>query len=182
MLIIFHHRLSKLVLLGILIGFLGVFLILDPTKSGLLHYSSLIGLGAGFFLAIVMMFVYQLNKTESSELILFYFFLIITLVSGVLMFFNWHPLSFRLDEILVGAAMVGFLYQQTLTYALRYASPTLVAPMMYSTVVFAALLGWLIWGEMPSSIAMIGFILVVIGATGSVYFESRKTTKNKEIK
>ena len=60
-----------------------------------------------------------------------------------------------------------------ITQAYRIAPPPVLAPFDYTTLVWALLLGWLIWNEWPSLTTLLGAFVVVLAGLYVVYRESR---------
>ena len=64
-------------------------------------------------------------------------------------------------SIMVGAGVLALIGQLCLTRAYSVAPAARVGAISYSSVVFAAILGWALWGETPTQQAMGGAVLVV---------------------
>lgn len=62
---------------------------------------------------------------------------------------------------MLGASAVGTAGQLLLTRAYSLAPAARVGPLIYSAVVFAGVLGWLIWGETPDLLSLAGTALVI---------------------
>ncbi|HUD00854.1 MAG TPA: EamA family transporter [Rhabdochlamydiaceae bacterium] len=58
---------------------------------------------------------------------------------------------------------------------LRYGSPKALAPLCYTSVVFAMVYDWTIWKDIPSLAAFIGIILVIVGGIIALLIENRST-------
>lgn len=153
-----NHRLW----IPILIGFLGVALVLQP-DGNMIHPAALLALGASFFAAIALVVIRRLSITDSSETIIFYFFICASLVSGAMAWTCWIPLSMHLWLTLI---VVGVLYscsQFFVTLALRFANPQLVSSLLYMNIVNSAIISALIWRVMPTWLTMIGIVLTIFG-------------------
>lgn len=158
-----HERSAKRVWLGIALGFLGVLFILKP-GFGLFSGAAAIGLAAAVLAAIAMVSIRRLTRTESSSRIVFYFSLISTLGSMLPLWWAWRtpPVELWLPLLLLGP--IATAAQLLLTRAYAYAPAAEVGPFIYTSVVFAGIVGWLVWGEMPDGAAWIG--AACIGAAG----------------
>lgn len=144
------------------VGFLGVSLILRTSDQGISLWH-VIGLLSGLSLAISMVSTRQLTKSEPEGRILFYYFLISTVIA--VPFYCSTGASIPVSSLpwllYIGVAMyLGFwLY----TKAFGYVKASVLSPMNYFAVVFAALFDWGIWGRVPSLETTLGIVLVVVG-------------------
>jgi drug/metabolite transporter (DMT)-like permease len=155
------------------IGFIGVlimlspFLKLNPFAGGLNGGPSI-----GAFFALVGAFcsagatiqVRRLIMTERTGAIVFYFFVLASGLSLLTIPLGWTipPLSDLLFFVLVGT--LGGIGQILLTQSYRYADTSILAPFEYTTMIWAILLGWFIFGDLPTAAIMIG--AAIVAATG----------------
>ncbi|MEM9243284.1 MAG: DMT family transporter [Pseudomonadota bacterium] len=158
---------------GIVIGLIGVALVLHP-GSGSFHFAMLVALSSAIFRAISSSFVRHISQKDQILTIMFYYFLIGTILSGASLFFNLHHFSHLPWFYLLLVGIFSVLYQFFLTFAYRMASIRLVSPFTYLGVVFSALADWLIWHKMLSAMAITGIVLVFIGALLTVYLGSKE--------
>lgn len=82
-------------------------------------------------------------------------------LSGVLW---WQPIALADAAILAAMGPVAILGQYCNIRGFRLADATYLVPIKYSGVVFAALLGVLVFGEWPSGAALIGAAMICAGA------------------
>jgi len=64
-----------------------------------------------------------------------------------------------------------------MTISLKYISVTIATPLLYASVIFGGLIGWLIWDERISLSFIIGMMIVILGASLVVYFTSKADKK-----
>ena len=161
------QRVTGRLWLTLAVGFVGVVLILQP-GSGVLSVGTPIALAAGACSAVALVAVGRLHLTEPPTRILFYYFLI----STVLMAPALPRLSLRLSGAiwleLLGIGVCMALAQLLLVLAYINASPSHLAPFNYSVVVFSALLGWLLWHQVPNAWSLVGMVLVCAGGVASM--------------
>jgi drug/metabolite transporter (DMT)-like permease len=158
------HRISKNRILALMLGFLGVFVILRPSFSRM-DIGMLAILVSAFFAAWSLVSVRYLTKIEKPRIIIFYFFLFMTFLSMIPMFFKWHsfPIELFIFVLLVGVSSV--LYQLCLTKAYQYLPASKGACFIYFGVLFGAAYEWLLFGGFPDLYTWIGAILTIIGGT-----------------
>ncbi|MFQ5772947.1 MAG: DMT family transporter [Kiloniellaceae bacterium] len=156
---------------AVLVGFLGVLIMIRP-DAGVLEPVAIVALAGTVGYALVMIFVRKLSRTESSAAIVFYYSLSSTLIAGAFMPFQWVTPNAEDLVLLIAVGLVGGLAQITVTNAFRLADVSVVAPFDYTAMIWAALLGFFVWGDMPELNIWIGVAVVV--ASG-VYIARRET-------
>jgi drug/metabolite transporter (DMT)-like permease len=80
------------------------------------------------------------------------------------------------------AAAAGFLAVGyfTVIVAMRLGELSATAPFRYIAVIFAVLIGFLVWGDEPDLLTMSGASLIVAAGLYTLYFESRRTRPPRE--
>jgi drug/metabolite transporter (DMT)-like permease len=143
-----------------LVGLIGVGFILHPHLQTL-NRGAIYGLVSGIMLAIALITVRVLARTEPPARQLFYYSLVSTLICLPLMMRNWQTIHVHEVFLLCSVGLLLFLQQFFLVQALRYIDAGLLSPMSYFTIVFAGVLGWLLWSETPDMRTFIGVALVL---------------------
>lgn len=155
------EKISRKLWTAIGTGFAGIVLILKPGLD-LFTPVSLIGLASGMFAALAMVSIRRLTRTEPVLRIVFYFSLVCTAVSAVPLIWRWQAPDPGLWALLIGMGVLASLAQLLLTRAYSHAPAAQVGPFTYSTVVFAAAIGWMFWGEIPDLLSFSGTALVCL--------------------
>jgi drug/metabolite transporter (DMT)-like permease len=143
----------------ILLGFAGIVLILKP-GLGLFQPVALIGVLSALFASVAQVGIRRLTHTEPVPRIVFYFGAISTVISAVPLATQWRTPPPAMWGLLAGLGVVATAGQLTLTRAYSHAPATRVGPFIYTAVVFAALLDWLVWGQWPDRLSIAGTLLV----------------------
>ena len=159
--VLLNEKLDSKIIIALLIGFIGVGLILKPGTS-LFNIAALIGLASGFFIAGAKTLVRYMADTEPVLRTVFYFSLFSTLYSALPLFWVWQSPDNHVIGIMVLAAICATGGQTLLTYAFSHNQAISVAPFTYFTVIFATLIGWFFWQELPDISSSIGAVMVVI--------------------
>ncbi len=171
---------SKRRFLGTAIGFLGVLILLQP-KGGFLDWGSILGLASGFFAAIAIFSIRQLSKTESTEAILSYYFLMGAVVSFPPILFHWQPIHEPLQWLyLILNGLCALVFQFTATKAYTHAPATKVSTLNYLGVVFGGLFGWLIFNEVPNYWVLIGTVTIICGALIAIFDQTKSRPIGKQ--
>jgi drug/metabolite transporter (DMT)-like permease len=145
---------------AVLIGFLGVVIMVQPDSS-VFDQIAVLALSATILYALVMVFIRKLSRTETSTAIVFYYALTSTLISGAFMPFVWVMPDLEGWVLLILVGLIGGLAQIAMTNAFRLADVSIVAPFDYMHIIWAALLGYFIWGEIPGNSLWIGVAIVM---------------------
>jgi drug/metabolite transporter (DMT)-like permease len=155
------------------VGFAGIVLILKP-GLGMFTPVSLIGLASGMFGALAMVSIRRLSKTEPTLRIVFYFSVVCTAVSAVPLAWRWQTPDPGLWTLLILMGALASLAQLLLTRAYSHAPAAQVGPFTYSTVVFAAAIGWMFWGEIPDLLSFGGTALVCLAGIMTIRFAGQR--------
>ena len=145
------------------VGFLGVLLILRP-GFGLFRPVALVGLLAALFGALAQVGVRRLTLTEPVTRIVFYFGLIATLVSALPLPWLWRSPRPATWGVLLATGVLATGGQLFLTRAYSLASAGRVGPFIFTGVVFAGTIDWLLWGTLPDAFSVAGAALVAAAA------------------
>jgi drug/metabolite transporter (DMT)-like permease len=158
-----HEPMTKQIYSVVIIGLFGVMLILKPGGEHF-YWMAPVGLSCTVFTALAFVSVRKLSVSEPPMRVVFYFTLFSTLIS--LLPFLWHPQwpDGKGWLLLVGIGGVNTLAQWFMSLAYSSAPAAQIAPVSYLTVLLAALLGWLIWDEVPDAYAISGAVLIFTSA------------------
>lgn len=147
---------------AVLTGFGGVLIIANPTAHGsspaLWVTASLMGALLG---AVVAILLRQMSRSEPTMSVVFWFTVLGIPPLGLAMIFYAQPHDMNTWALLLGMGTVGGLAQYLLTAALRYGSVSLVLPMDYSSLLWAAVFGWLFWNHWPDFRTWVGAAFIV---------------------
>jgi drug/metabolite transporter (DMT)-like permease len=168
---------------GVLIGFVGVVAVLKP-GSAVFQPMSLLALSSGMLMAL-RIFLHSRLGDEPKQRTTFYS-LAVGLVVCLALFAaegfqvappDWQRMLFTPRQIAepmfvdatlgVAVLVLGLLSMAQpllVAWSLKYASVGEVAPFRYTSVVVAAGIDWLIWNQLPSWSAVLGLVLIAIGA------------------
>jgi drug/metabolite transporter (DMT)-like permease len=157
-----HQPVHRLTWIGAGIGFVGVILVLQPQGRSF-SLGELSALSGAVFLAVAMMSVRWLGATEPTIRVLFYYFLLSTLMSVPIALFDWQPFTSQAWGWLIALGIAQLLSQVLIVVAYRYASAEKVGPFIYSVIVFTALIDWIVWDHAPTPSSYLGMALVIGG-------------------
>jgi drug/metabolite transporter (DMT)-like permease len=145
------------------LGFLGIVLILKP-GVGIFQPAALVAVASALFASVAQVGVRRLTRTEPIARIVFYFGVLSTVLSAAPLAVAWKTPTGGTWAVVLAMGVFATLAQLTLTRAYSHAPAAQVGPFIYTAVVFAAALDWLLWGALPDHTAVLGAVLV--GAAG----------------
>jgi len=165
------HRWSALIL-----GFVGVLVVTHP-GAGSLQWGAFFALANALLISSVAIAIRRMSATESTETLTIYQMAIITLCTVFLL-----PLGFAApawqDALALALAGVGNgIAQYWWTRSLTLAPPSAVVPFNYLALVWASLLGFAVWGDVPTPSLVVGSAIVV--ASG-LYILWRETVRRAQ--
>lgn len=145
---------------AVLIGFVGVYLACDPATLGFSVPVLLVLLAALFWgLGIVLLRKIALREKTIIQMILNNAFFLVT--AGLPLFFVWQTPSFGQALLLFGAGVLSGVAQFALFEGMKKAEASVVAPFEYTSLVWAFLLGYLIWADIPRQEVFLGASLII---------------------
>ncbi|MFY0612985.1 MAG: DMT family transporter [Hyphomicrobiaceae bacterium] len=148
---------------GTVLGFVGVLLILGPGTASFSPYALLALLGA-FATALIFAIVRSLTVSETPLTIMSYQAIFVGVLVLPIALMDWTPLSGS-QWMLAGAiGGTGLFAQVASIRALKAAPASLVAPTDYTRLVWAMILGFLLFSELPSLKSALGAIVIVLSA------------------
>ncbi|HXH73292.1 MAG TPA: DMT family transporter [Mariprofundaceae bacterium] len=148
-------------IMALLLGFAGVLLLFNP-GSEVASLAGLLGLASGAFAGLALATVKKLSASEPAVRIVTWFALLSSLISAVPMLFEFRWPTAELWAWLAAVGLFANLGQLGLTIAYSKAAATQVSPLSYSSLIFAGIVGFLAWGELPDTLGLFGTILVAL--------------------
>ncbi len=166
---------------AVILGFCGVLVILAPHLSiaELSGMSDMATLGAIFallnavFAAAAYIQIRRLTRSETTSSIVLYFSVIASLCGLATLPFGWVWPSLHQFGILFLMGFAGGIGQLFMTESYRYAQASLTAPFDYTSIIWAVILGYVAFGEVPGPSVWTGGV-IVIGAGMFVIWRERR--------
>jgi drug/metabolite transporter (DMT)-like permease len=150
------------------VGFAGMVIVVQPNASILDKPGDLLGLAAGLVCAIEFLAVKALGRSESALTQLVYFLCIGALVSSLMMVGRFHAITPDQFLWVLASALCLLSFQFLLIRAYSYADPSAIGAFQYSSVVFAGLIGWIWFGQIPNAGVVVGTVLICVGGVLSL--------------
>ena len=160
--------------LTILVGFGGALLIARP-GGALTITGILFSLGAALCYAIYQVQTRQLSATENTFTMLFYTAITGTVVMSMSLPWFWAgPLPSATEALLIASlGICGGTGHFLVTRAFRHAPASTLSPLTYAQLLWATLLGWQVFGQLPDTWSILG-MLVIAGSGLSIALAERR--------
>ncbi len=168
------ERIGALGWAAAIIGLAGVLLIARP-GSGLDTTGVIFGLCAVGANATYLLLSRLLARTERTVALLFYTTLAGSVCFGISLPWFWQGETPTIGQMLLFLSMgvTGGIGHYLFTSAFRHAPASLLAPVNYLQLLWAGLLGWLVFGHIPDGLTVLG--MIVVAASGlMVAFKSHR--------
>ncbi len=174
---------------AVTIGFLGVLVVLSPHLSGdelvfaAAGATTLAGLGYALTGAMAnagtVIQTRRLAQSETTSSIVFYFSLFCALAGLVTWPFGWVSPTGAEFAVLIGIGVLGGTGHIFLTESYRYASASVVAPFDYTAMIWALLLGYIMFGETPTTMIVLGSLIIVAAGLFVIWRERQLAAARK---
>ncbi len=158
---------------AVVVGFLGVLLIVRPGGT-MFNLGALAALGGAVGTALVVVTIRQLNRTEKPTTIVFYYTVFSTLLTALPLPAVWVTPSGADWGLLAATGLIGGSSQYFMTRALELTRAAVIGPFNYVSLLWAALFGWAIWGDVPAAHVFAGSAVVVASGVFILYCEVRR--------
>jgi drug/metabolite transporter (DMT)-like permease len=144
---------------ALLVGFCGVLIVTHP-GTGTFQIGALFALGNAVLYGSVTAGVRSMTRTESAETLTLYQLALLTAFFALFMPWTWIWPSPSDSVWILFNGTSNAIGQYWWTRALHLAPASAVAPFYYLSLIWASIMGFLIWGEMPTVSLVIGSAIV----------------------
>ena len=163
------------------LGLIGVLIVLSPRLSSVTDGSlgdrevlgAVVVLCGATFAALAQVFVRRLVQTEKTPAIVFYFSVTASCLSLLTLPFGWVVPTAPEVGLLICAGLLGGVGQIFLTSSYRLADASVIAPFDYSSMILALIIGYFVFGEMPTLVMLLGAGLIVIAGILIIWRERK---------
>jgi drug/metabolite transporter (DMT)-like permease len=163
---------------AVLVGFIGVVIAMRPSTSSI-SFGALIALAGAFCSAVLMIVTRQLRGTSQT-------FLAFSQISGTLLFgavvapFQWVTPEWSHVGIFLVSGVVSVAGLLCANRSLSLAPASVLAPYKFTAILFAALFGYLVFGDVPPLTTIVGAAIIV--ASGLyIFMRERKLARAEPV-
>ncbi len=158
---------------ALLAGFLGVLIVANPGADSL-TLGALFALGNAVMYGSVTVAVRGMTSTESANTLLMWQMATIAAFHSLLLLFGFHWPAPIDAALLVLSGVVNAAGQYFWTRALQWAPATAVSPFYYLMLVWALIIGFLVWGDVPTAGLLAGSGIVVASGLFLLWHEGQR--------
>ncbi len=147
---------------AVLVGFAGVLIVIRP-GLGSMHWAMLLPLVTALCFALYQILTRRVGGEpgESAFAMLFYLAIVGTMVTSVIAPFYWQPIAPTDWGWMIAMGGLGAFGHLVLIRALACAPASLMAPFTYTQIVWALILGYLLFGDLPDVWMLLGCAVIV---------------------
>lgn len=146
------------------VGFSGVVITMQPGGEGGIDTWVLVALGSAFFAAAVSTTVKNLTRTEAPITILFWAYALMAVLAAGPALYDWRTPTLEEFGLVALIGVFTTIGQSCMVLGLRAGDATAVVPFDYTRLLYAAAVGFLIFGEVPTLATLVGGA-VIVGST-----------------
>jgi drug/metabolite transporter (DMT)-like permease len=168
---------------AVAVGFVGVLIMLSPhlnlstlaaVASGGAATGAAFGLVGALCSAWAMTEVRRLTRSETTGAIVFYFTALSSCLGLMTAALGWiMPMGLWDASLIVLMGILGGIGQILLTVSYRHGDASLVAPFEYTSMIWAVALGWMLFGDMPQQVVLIGAGVVIAAGIFVIWREKQ---------
>lgn len=163
---------------GVAVGFAGALVIIRP-GLGMFQPAALIALACAFLFAIYNLTTRLVSFRDSFETSTLYMAVVGCIAATLVGVAQWRAPDAEGWGLLIVFSMLGTVGHMLFVKALQYAPASLLQPFNYTLVVWATLIGFAVFNEMPDLWTIAGAILIV-GGGGYVIWRERRIGRTME--
>ena len=160
---------------GVCVAFLGSVCIIKPSFQNPAMLPALAGMLGGMGAGIAYTFVRRLGmKGENSQRIIFWFSAFSCLLCLPFLRFTYAPMRAKQLLYLMLAGVFACIGQIGITKAYVCAPAKEISVYDYAQVLFAAILGFVVFGDKPDALSVLGYVLICGAGVGMYFYNNRK--------
>jgi len=130
--------------------------------------------------SVLMILTRRLGSTETAGAMTFYSALVFLAVGLIAAPFSWIRPTPSGVLLMAATGLLAGSAQYCLTQAFRIAPPSLVAPFEYTSLLWAMLFGFLVWGDVPTALVLVSAAVVIVSGIYVLHDEKATQKRNRE--
>ncbi len=173
--LLLKERLTAFQTVSVIIAFLGSLFIIKPTFTNMDLIPSLLGLLGGIGAGAAYTMVRKLGSLGvKGPFVVFFFsgFSCVTTLPFLIIYFE--PMTWVQLLMLLGAGLSAAGGQFSITAAYYYAPAREISVYDYSQIIFAALLGFILFDQIPDALSFLGYVIIIGVAIVMFWYNNRK--------
>lgn len=160
-------------ILAIIVGFIGVVIVMRPGLDGIVDVHALIPILSVIGAAVAVISVRRLSQTETTATLLVYQAVFVGALAGFPLIWLWKTPDLVGLVFLLSMGALAAVGQWVGVKALRLGEASVVGNIEYSKLIYAAILGFVLFGEIPDSTTIVG-ACIIIGSAAYIFHRERR--------
>lgn len=161
---------------AIIVGFVGVLIVVRPGSEGFANLGTFIAITGALGAAVAFISVRWLSQSERTATLLVYQATFVGILAAIPMFWLWKTPDFMGWILLTSVGVLAVPAQWIGVTAVRLGESSLLAYIQYAKLLYAGLLGYFIFDEVPDRYTLIGATVIIASALYIFHRESKKTS------
>jgi drug/metabolite transporter (DMT)-like permease len=166
--------------MAVLVGFSAVLVMVRP-GGDIVPLAALFVVGSVITYAFAMILTRRLGSTETAGAMTFYSALVFLAVGLIAAPFTWIQPTLNGLLLMAATGLLAGSAQYCLTEAFRIAPPSVVAPFEYTSLLWAMLFGFLVWGDVPTTLVLVSATVVIASGIYVLHDEKATQKRNREV-
>lgn len=180
---ILKEKVSVLQALIVAGAFIGSMFVVKPTFTNMALIPSVIGLAGGICAGAAYTMVRKLGENgEKGSFIVFFFSVFSCVVTAPWLILDYHAMTGRQLAVLLLAGLSAAGGQFTITAAYTCAPAREISVYDYSQIIFAAFLGFAVFGQIPDGLSWLGYGIICTMAVVMFFYNTRWNHKRDQKK
>jgi drug/metabolite transporter (DMT)-like permease len=148
-------------------------LVVRPDGSNSTWVGPVLLIVAAIFGALSIIQIKRIRPTDDSGTTVLFFTVVGTVTAGASLLFAWRTPSLGALGLMALLGAFATAGQLLMTTAFRQGDAAALAPYNYTSIVWAALFGYVVWGETVSTVSLAG-IAMIVGSSIAVALRGRQ--------
>lgn len=154
---------------AVLVGFAGVVIVVRPGMG--VHWAVVLPLCSAFCFALYQILTRIVSRTDDAFTSMFYVALAGMVLTSAAVPWVWQPPAWHQWLWLIWLGLLGTIGHFILIRAFSAAPASMLAPFNYSGLIWATLLGWLVFGNLPDGWTVAGAVLIIASGLYTLHRE-----------
>lgn len=168
------EKMRPIQILAVVLAFIGSLFIIKPSGHGLLSAGAFAGVLGGLGAGVAYTYVRILGKRgERGPFIVFFFSGFSCIATLPFLIFDYHPMSLTQVCFLLLAGLSAAGGQFSITTAYTFAPAKEISVFDYTQVIFAAVLGFFLFGQVPDLYSLLGYF-IICSVSVAMFFYNKK--------
>ncbi|MCC8192819.1 MAG: DMT family transporter [Ruminococcus sp.] len=177
--IFLKERLTAFQTTAVVVAFVGSLFIIKPTLSNMDLLPSVLGLLGGIAAGAAYTMVRKLGtQGVKGPFVVFFFSGFSCLVTLPFLIIGFEPMTWFQLLTLLGAGLAAAGGQFSITAAYYYAPAREISVYDYSQIIFAALLGFILFGQVPDGFSVLGYVIIIGVAIVMFWYNNKRHKEN----